>query len=476
MKINNWSIKVKNYRNIIKLTPNNSCAQYNGFNTNINQREDLVCFYPNKLNLIVGDNNIGKTNLLKAISKLSLTTTQEKNSKLYEESRDKPLGEFATKTNDSNWRFEIHFDLPDDWAKNEIINSGQFKNDEINNCLSELKEIKNYYVAFYGEFNQQTSLEHIPEFLKKQSTIYSTHKNYFEKEFNDKIKQVFYPEFYELVDDDDVKIEKINFKKGDLDAKGAIYDKLCRLIKAFAKKDDFEKILDYLNKLKSPRVDKTDEESLQSIRDINEMKDFINTSFKEKICEIFDKFSAILHAKLEIILDDNYNIWPRISSNTGIRAETLDNQGKGIKKLIKLIYLINICCTNTDKNYVILIDEIENYLSINSQEILLSYLKSILKANSNLYVICVTHSPIFFVKNENEKWDDYLNVICCFLDNQDGMLCRNIDNLDDAINTGITISDSQSSSDKLLPDAISVLSYILNSSEKIVKKLFNGID
>ena len=103
---------------------------------------------------------------------------------------------------------------------------------------------------------------------------------------------------------------------------------------------------------------------------------------------------------------------------------------------------------------------------------MLKYLKDILKKNSNLFIIGTTHSPIFFMKDKNEKWDSYLNVVCCYLDYENGLLCRNINNLDETINSGMTINDCHSQDDKLLPDAISVLSYILDSSERIVKKLF----
>lgn len=202
------------------------------------------------------------------------------------------------------------------------------------------------------------------------------------------------------------------------------------------------------------------------------MVNFINNSFKNNIDKIFESFQT-LHAKLEIVLDNEYDIWPRISNNVQIEAKTLENQGKGIQKLIKLIYLINICRADENKNHIMLIDEIENYLSINTQECLLKYLKDILKKSSNLYIIGTTHSPIFFMKDENEKWDSYLNIVCCYLDLENGLLCNNIDNLDETIKEGMVISDSRSQDDKLLSNPVSVLVYILNSSEKIVKKLFD---
>lgn len=75
--------------------------------------------------------------------------------------------------------------------------------------------------------------------------------------------------------------------------------------------------------------------------------------------------------------------------------------------------MINLCCANKEQNYLLLIDEIENNLSINTQASLLKYLKNILKNNDNLFIVLTTHSPIFFRKNDDEKYDDYLNVICC---------------------------------------------------------------
>ncbi len=465
MKLNKISIKIENYKNILKL------PYYVGTSYNKDHVE-TINFYSNKINLIVGDNNIGKTNLLKAISKLNLV--QGDNAKIYDFINDKPIGYEPDKNKENKWRFQLDFDLPDKWVEDEVRNSNILTQDEFSNCNHELENAKNYYIAFTGKIiNETSSVEHFPPILRKQETIFSNHKDYFTGKLHDKIKATFYPLFENLIEENDIKLTKINFKKGNLDAKDSTYSRLCSLIKAFAKCDDYEKIIEYLNKLKSPRVDKSDEDAIATREENKRMVDFINNSFKDKIDKIFESFKS-LHAKLEIVLDDEYDIWPKISNNVKIEAKTLENQGKGIQKLIKLIYLLNICRADEDKNHIILVDEIENYLSINTQECLLKYLKDILKKCSNLFIIGTTHSPIFFIKQEKEeKWDSYLNIICCCLNQENGLLCTNIGNLDETIKAGMVISDSHSQDDKHLPDAISVLSYLLNSSEYIIKKLFD---
>lgn len=218
--------------------------------------------FPNKINLIVGDNNIGKTNLLKAISKLDLAG--DKNVKIYNIENDKPIGYDFNEEN-TTWRFELNFDLPDKWVKNEVQSSKILSDDEFTNCNSELENVKNYYIAFTGKFNEATSVERFPFILKKQETIYSNHREYFTGDLHKKIKETFYPSFENLIDEKDIELTKIIFKKGNLDAKDMTYMKLCNLIKAFAKPGDYEKIIEYLNTLKSPKVDKTNEDAIATI-------------------------------------------------------------------------------------------------------------------------------------------------------------------------------------------------------------------
>ena len=104
MKLNDINIKIKNYKNILQL-PSYIETAYN------KDHIETVNFYPNKINLIVGDNNIGKTNLLRAISKLNLV--DDKNVKIYDVEKDKPIGYEFDENKENTWRFELNFDLPD---------------------------------------------------------------------------------------------------------------------------------------------------------------------------------------------------------------------------------------------------------------------------------------------------------------------------------------------------------------------------
>ena len=76
MKLDDICIEIRNYKNILSLVPNKDGER----------NQDGIHLFNKKINLIVGDNNIGKTNLLMGISKLDL---EQKNIKRYTKN-DKP--------------------------------------------------------------------------------------------------------------------------------------------------------------------------------------------------------------------------------------------------------------------------------------------------------------------------------------------------------------------------------------------------
>lgn len=451
MKLDDICIEIRNYKNILSLVPNKDGER----------NQDGILLLNKKINLIVGDNNIGKTNLLMGISKLDL---EQKNIKRYTKN-DKPNN--FNFSDDDRWSFKLSFDLPNLFAFNLVNDSKKFNADELTNCKNDLINLTKFFVNFSGKINAESEVgTYYSDILPNQKSIYNAKKEYFDNDFFQKVTQKFYPKIIDLIDDSSFSLNPIVFSKQDIENKNQTFKILSDTIKAFAA-DSYEEIIKDLKWLKSPKSSSDIETNIGVNEERKRIIKKINDAFSRKIDEIFEPFKN-LHCKLKIELDGANDILPSIShDNYQIISKDTNNQGKGVIKLIKLIYLINLCCANKDQNHLLLIDEIENNLSINTQASLLMYLKNILKNNDNLFIVLTTHSPIFFRKNDDEKYDDYLNVICCSQTTNDGLQSFSILNLDETLSVGFSTDNN-----KNLKDCVDVLSYLLDADRETINKLF----
>lgn len=81
----------------------------------------------------------------------------------------------------------------------------------------------------------------------------------------------------------------------------------------------------------------------------DEVIKYVNKQFEIKIDEIFKNFES-LNCKLKVSLDSKTaDIHIEVNSENKICASSLNNHGKGVIKLIKLIYIINICINEKEK-------------------------------------------------------------------------------------------------------------------------------
>ena len=100
-------IWIENYKNILSPSIDNE-----------HHKAIPIPVLQNKLNLIVGENNIGKTNILRAMSKLSLVSSSNiffnnkiNNARRYSRNEDKPR-KIDSDLDNAKWSFKLEFDLP----------------------------------------------------------------------------------------------------------------------------------------------------------------------------------------------------------------------------------------------------------------------------------------------------------------------------------------------------------------------------
>ncbi|MCQ2776591.1 MAG: ATP-binding protein [Bacilli bacterium] len=299
-----------------------------------------------------------------------------------------------------------------------------------------------------------------------------------EKKFDSEIKKIqnelvneTYPNFYNLIDDVDVDFDSINFTYRDLiESRNDAFFRVIDFLNAFTKNSDEQ--ADILNKLiflKQPRQTNLSKEDSQRIeKEIKSTKSYVENVINKNIDNIFSVFTN-LHCKLQISLSQNNDILCNIYQTPGktIGAITVDLQGSGIKKIVKLIYLLQICKSQDKQKHIILVDEIENCLSINTQLALLKYLKKYVSENNNVYIVCVTHAPSFFTKLKNEKYDDYLMLnICSSLG--DGSIGLETVSADEVISldTGYELANGED-----LQNGVAFLAKVLEMPLELAKKI-----
>ena len=292
----------------------------------------------NKLNFFVGDNNIGKTNILRSINLLDLTTKQNKVKYLVE--TDKPRGKNFDDGNDE-WSASINYDLPDDYLKNKF--------QKVSMPHEDLVKIQDKLITHYSYISKGKVNENGGSGLYLK--LFSD--EILEKKFDSEIKRIqnelvneTYPNFYNLIDDVDVDFDSINFTYRDLiESKNDAFFRVIDFLNAFTK--DSAEQSDILNKLiflKQPRQTNLSKEDSQRIeKEIKSTKSYVENVINKNIDNIFSAFTN-LHCKLQISLSQNNDILCNIYQTPGkaIGAITVDLQGSGIKKIIKLIYLLQI--------------------------------------------------------------------------------------------------------------------------------------
>lgn len=227
-----FRILIKNYKNILQ--PN--CDHEH------NDEPIPIVIEQNKLNLIVGNNNIGKTNMLRAISKLSLissqtffnlciTKTSMKYDKRFDKDNDKPrFSSYETiDENKVEWSFQLSLDLPNDVVYNLIQKSGEFQQDEIKNCKSSIDKFKVFSVIFSGKLNGNGNNTWFSTTFDDQQTIQRKHMRWITEIFFNSIVESYYPKIVNLLDNHDFADlffvpTSLSFTRQDFDKKSSTFE------------------------------------------------------------------------------------------------------------------------------------------------------------------------------------------------------------------------------------------------------------
>lgn len=369
-----------------------------------------------KLNFFVGDNNIGKTNILRAINLLNLQTT--KNSSKFIAATDKPSTSYSdSNAGDDTWEVKLNYKLPDNYLKNKfisLISADDFK-------VLENKFITKYEYISYGNINENGEKGMSSPLFSDDTYEKRYEKNI--KNIDDELINETYPNFYNLIDSiDDINepLDNIIFTYQDIvGQKNDAFFRFIKFLDAFSDNPDQKsKLLEKFTFIKKPKPTNLSHEDSQKYENkINRTKIEICNDINKNLKGIFSPFKN-LHCNLQISLGQDSNILLNIhkenEADNTVNAITIDLQGSSVKKVIKLIYLLQYCKSQKNEQHVLLIDEIENCLSINTQLALLEYLRSFVKEYNNVFIAIVTHSPTFFSIPKNQKYDDYLMLnVCC---------------------------------------------------------------
>lgn len=229
----------------------------------------------NKLNLIVGENNIGKTNILRAMSKLSLVSSSNiffnnkiNNARRYSRNEDKPR-KIDSNLDNAKWSFKLEFDLPKGKIDEFFNKSKEFTPDEYKKLKHEIDNFKSFELTFSGKLSEDQ--EDKPRFSHPFDDItFKKHQSWIHDDFYNEITKL-YPEIVNLIDDISPEIEThITYTNADIDMKNSKFKYLSLILKSFTKNHD--EVMNRLKELKKPTMSNNNNEEDRLEAKKNEMK------------------------------------------------------------------------------------------------------------------------------------------------------------------------------------------------------------
>lgn len=226
--------------------------------------------------------------------------------------------------------------------KKNLFNSKEFTPNEYEIIKSSFDKFKSFTLTFSGILDGS---ENKPMFTHPfdEETILKKHQNW--------IVNDFYNEIINLINDisEEIITHKV-YTDVDIRNKNFKLKYLSRIVGAFVEKQSFDGIMNELKELKTPKMSNNniEEDLIEDRQKLKNWKDYVNKQFKTKIDKIFENFKS-LNYKLKIELDENADISIEIDGENEVSASSLNYQGKDIVKLMKLIYIINLCIYNFDR-------------------------------------------------------------------------------------------------------------------------------
>ncbi len=461
------TIKVRNYKNIL--------------NTSFS---DEVILFSNKLNLITGENNVGKTNLLRSFNLLNMTMDKAKPKFSFETDWPETTIEVSKSDRDrlekDFWVSLMEMSISSD---DKDFLSSLFKSkipSDIYEQLIKEKRIDLDTIEIYwmgsksvGPVYSFLPIINTNEFNLSDKNMLSN-INKIQKEAYDKIVNNYYPVVHNLIDtsfEKDNIIERFAFTIANLKDTNS---EIMNFLRKFSNEKDFETILSYLVDLADAKPKTINDAGLT--HDRNEKKRKIEKILSENINKSFSEIFTKLNTKINVEFSEDSAIQLVFVSTLQYKyaARNISDQGSGIKKVIKLIFLLKQLIT-TDKNHLILIDEIENCLSVNSQTFVINYLKSIIKKADNLFLVMTTHSPLFFDFFKTENLDEIYSLTICVKNDDGALLVDTVPSINSVcfendgannIGAGRILKNGKECS-----NGIDLLCYILDASKEIIESI-----
>lgn len=155
--------------------------------------------------------------------------------------------------------------------------------------------------------------------------------------------------------------------------------------------DDLKKIIDL----------SSSESSRPIIRDL---KDKINQKSKQCFAQIFKNFT--INTIPEIVIDDNmFQIVIKVDSNKHYASSETTYQSSGFKAFLWLIIMLEVIKFWNDTKYgrtILVVDEPDKSLHILLQYELAKYLEDNFKNQNNVFILLTSHSP-FLIPNLEEN-------------------------------------------------------------------------
>lgn len=152
------------------------------------------------------------------------------------------------------------------------------------------------------------------------------------------------------------------------------------------------------------------------------------------------------------------------------------DQGTGIRNLLSLVLMLEKNKNDKNFNFLYVIDEIEDGLSISVQEKVVHYLYKFIKENKNVTIIYSTHSPNLLPIN---KIDEKVNIIIAYRrektsnDNKElsgELLTVSMDNISEIDQTGYYIESIK----KNIKNNSELMKWCLDLDDDTAKKLYES--
>lgn len=469
-----YELNVKNFKNIVNKNDEHPKGSENG----------PIIFFQNKLNIIVGKNNTGKTNIFKAIIySQNITDINNKYSKYIGDTND-----LIPSIVDKNLENCVNL-------KNKPFNKEQYLNIDVYlkmnfteimkekihdiNLKQTFKERNDWFISFgrsislnknsnKNELNyfKLSSESKSSEDLKQITALLS---NQFKSEMNIK------PNIILITNKKDESLKNDELEKYALTNQWGNDYNLVAFLKAFS--SDYQDIVEKMNEYNAPITQESKNDSLEMIHR-DDLRESITKNINDNLKELFKKkFDCLDFYPSVIISESNLIVKIKSFKNYVIDGFVINQQGTGIRNLLSLLLMLDKNKYDKENNFIYLVDELEDGLTINLQEKVVEYLYDFIQNYRNVTIIYTTHSPTLLPQ---DKIDEMANIIFTYrrqkvsedIKELSGeLLTLSCGSIKYVNKTGIYIDSNK----KEFRNIIDLMKHYLELNEDIAKKIYGEI-